>query len=489
MSKRIIRAYGQDFSKIENATFSEWKNGRFEPIERCLEMLEAFLDTYKSDPINPLHDQDLDPDAFPDTYKTGLRFYANRDLFGHNVGIVRNKCLTFLNKTESQIETVDFTLQLGCRFDSNERAWFLGTMLLDGQDGLMFKEPTVQLGQDMIFDILLFWMFRRQLEDAAKKGIFRAYHRFENNDDRPRGAPDISRHIRLNAGLDNGRIAYSYREHTENNSLNRLIAAAYHRLKERFFNLVSEKLDCDQSLSAAIAAIRLAVGSDPLNTRQVIRENLRPIAHPFFHEYEALRKTCLKILRYEGVSVFDADCCEETESLLMDVTKLWERFLENRIRLRPEFANGGCSLNAQESRHLFAERTDKSAKPDFVIYQGKKPFAVLDAKFKCHWDDFFNEGSSDCVDDDINKCIRDMVVFNTRRTGVIFPAKRESGEESYRSYHIGNKEAENSFDMVRVPIPQIPQGSNGSFAEWKRKLDDQVDASLTEYLEGIATKK
>lgn len=466
MSKRIIRAFGRDFSRIDEATFSEWENGRFEPIEPCPEMLKTFLDTYE----------------------TNLRFYANPELFGRNVGIVRNKELKYWDEKTSQLDIVDFTLQLGCRFDSKERSWFLGTMLLDSTDDPEFKKPAVQLSQDMIFDILLFWMFRQQLEDAAKKGIFRAYHRFENNDDRPRGTLDISRHIRLNAGLDNGRIAYSYREHTENNSLNRLIAAAYHRLKERFFNLVSNNLDRDRSLSATIAAILLAVGPEPPNTRQAIQENLRPIAHPFFYEYETLRKTCLKILRYEGVSVFDADCCEKTESLLEDVTRLWERFLENRIRLRPEFANGGCSLNAQESRHLFAERTDKSAKPDFVIYQGKKPFAVLDAKFKCHWDDFFEKKSDKFVDEDINKCIRDMVVFNTRRTGVIFPAKRESGEESYRSYHIGNKEAENSFDMVRVPIPQIPQGSNGSFAEWKRDLDRQVDASLMKYFEGIALK-
>lgn len=172
----------------------------------------------------------------------------------------------------------------------------------------------------------------------------------------------------------------------------------------------------------------------------------------------------------------------------MDVTKLWEWFLENHIRrLLPKVANGDCSLKEQESRPLFAERTDKRAKPDFVIYQGGKPFAVLDAKFKCHWDDFFNEGSSDCVDDDINKCIRDMVVFNTRRTGVIFPAKRESGEESYRSYHVGNKEAENSFDMVRVPIPK--ESEYDRFASWKQELDKQVCASLKKYFEGIATKK
>ena len=325
-------------------------------------------------------------------------------------------------------------------------------------------------------------MFREQFAQAARKGIFRAYRRFEENGPRPRGALDIPRHIRLNGGLNNGRIACAYREHTENNRLNRLIAAAFRRLRERFPGLVRSRFDNDSACFQAMTAITQAVGPQPLHVRTVLAENLRPIAHPYFGEYEALRKTCLKILRYENISIFDADCCEETESLLVDVPRLWERFLERRLETRLE--GSGLHLTAQDPRPIFAQRDDKLSRPDFVLRRGGQALAILDAKFKKHWEDFFIGSSSKYVDDDINKCIRDMVVFQTRRTGVVFPFREANGENGpyHKGYQIGKREDAPGFDMVRVPVPPEEEMS---FADWYQVLERAVDRALGDYLQSL----
>lgn len=467
MADRVLRAGGRDFSPVKEAEFHEWKNGAFIPCgeeerRKLLPVLDAFLEEYRR------------------RGKKDLRFYANRELFGPDVGVTRIRNLAVRDPALGEA-TYDFTLQLGCRFDSGGRAWFLAAMLTASMYE-EFQKPSVQISQQTVFDILLFFMFREQFAQAARKGIFRAYRRFEENGPRPRGALDIPRHIRLNGGLNNGRIACAYREHTENNRLNRLIAAAFRRLRERFPGLVRSRFDNDSACFQAMTAITQAVGPQPLHVRTVLAENLRPIAHPYFGEYEALRKTCLKILRYENISIFDADCCEETESLLVDVPRLWERFLERRLETRLE--GSGLHLTAQDPRPIFAQRDDKLSRPDFVLRRGGQALAILDAKFKRHWEDFFIGSSSKYVDDDINKCIRDMVVFQTRRTGVVFPFREANGENGpyHKAYQIGKREDAPGFDMVRVPVP--PEGEM-SFADWYQVLERAVDRALGDYLQSL----
>lgn len=452
-----LRVSGRDFSPIEEASFSLWQDGRFcslQPEESPLplwEVLDAFLDRYQKQ------------------HQKSLRFSANPSRFGPSVGVVRMRELTV------QGVCYDLTLQLGCRFDTGENHFFLAAMLGCGETLAPHKPYVLSNDEQPVFEILLFWVFRAQLIQAAQKGVFRAYRRFEDNSPRPRGALDIPRHIRLNAGLDNGRVAFSFREHTGNNSLNRLIAAACRRLEEKFPTLLRRELEGGGPFFDAVTAVRQAVGGAVPSPRSAVAENLRPIAHPYFLEYESLRRTCLKLLRDEGVSIFDAECCEETESLLEDVTRLWERFLESRLRSRPEPRSGDLRLTAQEERLMFLSPR-KTSNPDFVFYsRARTPLAILDAKFKPHWNDFFEGQDSSYTDEDINKCIRDMVVFHTSRTGVIFPTEAAPDRLLFREESIAGY-PECLFTMVRVPVPR--EEADESFFSWSEKLNHGVDLAL-----------
>ena len=46
-------------------------------------------------------------------------------------------------------------------------------------------------------------------------------------------------------------------------------------------------------------------------------KNLSSISHPVYIEYEALRKICLRILRNEGVSIFDGISSDKVEGILL----------------------------------------------------------------------------------------------------------------------------------------------------------------------------
>ncbi len=490
-----ITFYGKDFSPIDQIDKAKVKGHEREhkleeEIGGCPGLtyhvlLERFVEKYR----------------IPKAGKS-LVFSADSTKFGKWVGVFRDKKF----KEETTKKEFDITLEISCRLDTDENAYFLAAMLLCLEPEALSRKlkdlERVTITFRQVMDIFLLFLFRNQLAEAVKKGIFRKYQRFENNDSRPHGTIDIARHIRENMGLNNGTISYHYRELTADNPVNRLILAAYKRLREKFPTLCEEHISREESLYSTLKMLQTGLGYSKTNARNIVKENLRPITHPYFLEYEALRKTCLKILRDENVSIFDADdCAEETESLYEDVTRLWEKFLESRLRKKLEESKGpGLSLTAQDIKPIFAERKGKgnTSRPDFVLWLGqqrnRRAIAILDAKFKPDWNKFFCGSSSEAntaIDADRNKCFRDMVVFRALRTGVIFPfSKKEENSENDpypETYHIGYHiiGLHAMFDMVRV---RVPQEGGKSFAAWYQELEQNVDKALKDYLEKLNQK-
>lgn len=468
-----ITFYGKDFTAISEAgVFNHDSGEKIDKIgeqSRYKHLLGAFIFKYW------------------ETKKIDLDFPKNRALFYKYVGVFRIRELEFGG------ETYDVTLEISSRFDTGKKAYFLAAMLLclDPKDLILEKLDKVNISFHQVMDIFLLFMYKNQLIEAAKKGIFRKYQRFENNGSRPRGTIDIARHIRENMGLKNGKIAYHYRELTANNPVNRLISAAYKRLCEKFPTLCEERINTEESVSSTLKTLQTELGYSRTNVRNIVKENLRPITHPYFLEYEDLRRTCLKILRDENVSIFDANCSEETEALYVDVTRLWEKFLESRLREKLKGV-AGLSLTAQHSKSIFPEldidkRKGNKARPDFVLWPGgqqdRRAIAILDAKFKPHWDDFFRQPEANAaINADRDKCFRDMLVFQARRTGVIFPfQERENDPDKnhigcHLDYRIGI--SDDIFDMVRVLVPREGE----SFDAWYRELVLAADGALNVYL-------
>ena len=90
-------------------------------------------------------------------------------------------------------------------------------------------EPSVGRGE--ILDLILAIIFAMQIARAYRKGIYRRYRTYENNDSKLKGRIDVARHIRLNP-IFNGNIAYSSREYTADNDMNRMILTAYTSLQK-----------------------------------------------------------------------------------------------------------------------------------------------------------------------------------------------------------------------------------------------------------------
>ena len=88
------------------------------------------------------------------------------------------------------------------------------------------------VGSGDILEQLLAFVFAAQIERAYRKGLYRRYRTYECNDSKVKGKIDITRHIRLNP-LNNGKIAYSYREYTADNDVNKMIFTAYTYLQKR----------------------------------------------------------------------------------------------------------------------------------------------------------------------------------------------------------------------------------------------------------------
>ena len=473
MTMDKIRIIGSDYSPISEAVIH--------------------INGEKAEALPQLNIYDLLKDCKTPDNKPLIQFYGRNIYFGGFVGVVR-----IFRENE-----YDITLQLKSRFDEGNKAHFVAAMLLSDDNKLKIRKERVEISYDDIFEILLMYLFQEQLQTAASKGIYRRYVRFENNDSRPHGVIDISRHIKLNGNMNNGKIAYNYRELTANNSLNRLILAAYYKLKSKFPGIMES--GTDSKLASTIKNLEAEIGYTELNARKLVSQNLNPITHPYYHEYEALRKTCLKILRDEGLSIFDAKCCDDIESLLVYVPKLWEKYLERCLekQLKKE------QFIPQDTKAYCTSILENTAKPDFVFYKDGKTTAILDAKFKKIWGDVFGDVFKDLskykdnennwkkdapdvqenkkarIDNDINKCIRDMTVFNANRTGVIVPYHIRSDQDIKTEDFVQCDVItdEKLFDMVAIPVPGL--GELG-FPEWHEKFRNSTSVVLTKYLEAIS---
>lgn len=399
--------------------------------------------------------------------------------------------------------TINVTLQIKSRLDVDEnkeiaKPFFLSTLLLRNQ--LELNDNTVPNSEDEIFDYLLLFWYKQQLINARLKGFFKSYVRFEKNDDRLKGTIDISRHIKMNMGQKNCKIAYSYRENTINNPLNQLIVVAYSHLKKKYPHLVSDNFDDNMDLKRTIDFLSLETGSFNLRNHVLINKNLKPIAHPYFLEYEELRKTCLKILRDETIGLFDGYMEQEAQSILFYLPDLWENFLEDAIK--NVLPKDEIKMDAQFNVKYFGYLKEKSsnikyehtARPDYVFKSmDDTPFMILDAKCKPRWEDVFvcqkEGGKIEGVDEDYNKCIRDMVVTNSHATGVIFPTNSisETLTDGVLKHPISKYNKNDMFYTIPVKVPSVKE--NDKYSDWHQNLEQSVSESVTKLSEILIEEK
>ena len=404
---------------------------------------------------------------------------------------------------KGKILTFNVTLQIKSRLDVADtkgtpgKPYFLSKMLL--RDDIKFSDNNVPESEDELLDYLLLFRFRQQLREALQKGYYRTYRRFYRNDDKLKGSINVAEHIRLNMGRKNGKIAYTYRENTVSNYLNLLLVTAYEYLKRKYYDLVTDNFDGDIELKRAIDFLENEVQDLQTGISMVINKNLKPIAHPYFTEYEQLRMTCLKILRNEGVSIFEGNPEDENQSILFYLPDLWERYIEDKMLTQlPEKTE--CKPQEKimnfgyrnENRVAAGEgKTDKvtytykqETYPDYVFCDTTssdewKRFMILDAKFKPKWENILEKGSISGVMEDYNKCLRDMCAINANATGVIFPTNKTFSLDDNADRILKHPVSEYNEDAFFYTIPvRVPLARDElRFSEWDEQFTSSVKKS------------
>lgn len=135
---------------------------------------------------------------------------------------------------------------------------------------------------DELWEMLLVYQFEKSLLELKRIGFYKNYVRYENNDSKLKGTIAISRHIRLNMGQDNGKIAYAYRERSVDNSLNHLILRAYEILRTKFKKQLERSLKNPEYRKIISNLQKMAPSGAGKSDRQLLHENRKRISHPFF---------------------------------------------------------------------------------------------------------------------------------------------------------------------------------------------------------------
>lgn len=297
---------------------------------------------------------DLNKSKDIDDSKTIFNIYNNE--------VRTNNIMGFIGYNDTQIKITS-------RFASNENDYFLHYML---QKVLCLNIFDLQhsTNKDDSFDFLIY-MFLDLFQKAIRQGIFKSYQNREYNDANVRGVIDINRHIKNNIPF-NGKIAYNTREYSYDNNITQLI-----RHTIEYINTKSKGiLNINEDIKSGVFQIIEATKRYDKNKRQsIINKNLKKLNHPYFYEYEPLRKICVQILRHEEIKYGREE--NKIYGILFDGAYLWEEYIWTILKdlnfKHPENKTGKGGINLLEK--------DWEVFPDFYKINNEKNI-VLDTKYK-----------------------------------------------------------------------------------------------------------
>ena len=321
-------------------------------------------------------------------------------------------------------------LRIHSRFDNDENDYFMHYML-ERVFSVNLFDLRHSTDPEAVFDFVLF-LFPFFLNRALSQGLYKEYVTHQYNDSRVRGAIDVSRHIRLNIPFT-GNVAYRTREHTADNDLMELVRHTVEYIRTKDFG--AGILSRDEETKGNVSLVVDSTGSYEKRERsRVIYMNLRSKIHPYFSEYEPLRRLCIQILRQEEIKYGKDD--DTVYGVLFDGAWLWEEYLNTLL--------SGMGFKHPENKlgrhpiHLFEHKRGPRY-PDF--YNDK---IVLDAKYKKY------KGASltDISREDLAQVISYMYVQKLENGGFLVPGGDfvETKKESLLG-HGG------TMSILNLPIP------------------------------------
>lgn len=312
----------------------------------------------------------------------------------------------------------DTKIKITSRFASNENDYFLHYML---QKVLCLNIFDLQhsTNKDDSFDFLIY-MFLDLFQKAIRQGIFKSYQNREYNNANVRGVIDINRHIKNNIPF-NGKIAYNTREYSYDNNITQLIRHTIEYINTKSRGI----LNINEDIKSGVFQIIEATKRYDKNKRQsIINKNLKKLNHPYFYEYEPLRKICVQILRHEELKYGREE--DKIYGILFDGAYLWEEYIWTILKdlnfKHPENKTGKGGINLLEK--------DWEVFPDFYKINNEKNI-VLDTKYK-------RLENKDIDRNDKHQIISYVYTLGAKIGGFVYPS--ENKEFSFDNIGILNRE-------------------------------------------------
>lgn len=336
-----------------------------------------------------------------------LVFPDSLNAYGDKVG--DNTIIDIRNDIASTSNLMGFVgcrqtmLRIHSRFDNDENDYFMHYML-ERVFSVNLFDLQYSTDPESVFDFVLF-LFPYFLNRAMSQGLYKEYVTRHHNDSRVRGVIDIPRHIRLNIPFS-GNVAYRTREHTADNDLMELIRHTIEFIRTKDFG--AGILARDEETKGNVSIVVEATANYEMRERsRIMNKNLRSKIHPYFSEYEPLRRLCLQILRQEEIKYGKDD--DTVYGVLFDGAWLWEEYLNTLL--------SGIGFKHPENKlgrhpiHLFAPKRGPRY-PDF--YNEK---IVLDAKYKR----YESASLTDISREDLAQVISYMYVQKLQNGGFLVP--------------------------------------------------------------------
>ena len=299
----------------------------------------------------------------------------------------------------------DTKIKITSRFATDKNDYFLHYML---QKVLCLNIFDLQhsTDKDDSFDFLIY-MFLDLFQKAIRQGIFKSYQKREYNDANVRGVIDINRHIKNNIPF-NGKIAYNTREYSYDNNITQLI-----RHTIEYINTKSKGiLNINEDIKSGVFQIIEATKRYDKNKRQsIINKNLKKLNHPYFYEYEPLRKICIQILRHEELKYGREE--NKIYGILFDGAYLWEEYIYTILKdldfLHPRNKEKTDGINLLNKKW--------TVYPDFYNYNKQ---IVLDTKYK-----MLNKDNDKIDGSDKHQIISYVYTLGAKIGGFVYPLENE----------------------------------------------------------------
>lgn len=336
---------------------------------------------------------------FPSDLNKSKDIDKSKTIFNiYNDKILTNNLMGFIGYNDTQIKITS-------RFASNENDYFLHYML---QKVLCLNIFDLQhsTNKDDSFDFLIY-MFTHFFQKAIRQGIFKSYQKREYNDANVRGVIDINRHIKNNIPF-NGKIAYNTREYSYDNNITQLIRHTIEYINTKSRGI----LNINEDIKSGVFQIIEATKRYDKNKRQsIINKNLKKLNHPYFYEYEPLRKICIQILRHEELKYGREE--NKIYGILFDGAYLWEEYIYTILK----DLNFKHPRNKEKMDGINLLNNKWSVYPDFYNYDKK---IVLDTKYK-----MLNRNNEEIDGSDKHQIISYVYTLGAKIGGFVYPSENK----------------------------------------------------------------